>query len=160
LKLNFVHTVVIILVILAAGCGGKNKEERLMERARAEFADPGRKTFQHFLKEKFGVNLMFVDVFDRVYNSCETEECRMFEHVKFPLGGPEYWAIEIVFTGKDVVTNERVHGTAMMLYVNVLVEEGKRDDYLGWVMTGTTSEEIASIEKLTRDMFTTLKRML
>jgi hypothetical protein len=155
----FRHVIVVILV-LAAGCAGKGKEEMLMDRARAEFADPGRKTFQNLLREKFGVNLMYMDTFDRVYNSCQVEGCCVFDHMRFPLGGPEYWAIELQFAGKDVITNEQVRGTAMMVYVNVLVEEGKRDDYLGWVMTGTTPEEIVKIEKHTRDMFTNLKKIL
>lgn len=154
------RSIAILFLIVALGCGGKGKEEMLIERAREEFANPGRKTFQNLLKEKFGLNLMYLDTFDRVYNNCEVGTCRMFEHIKFPLAGPEYWAIELEFTGKDVITNERVEGTAMMVYVNVLVDEGKRDDYLGWVMTGTTQEEIGKIEKHTKDLFTNLKKIL
>ena len=159
-KNSFFRGTMVCFLLLSTGCGGKGREDILLERAREEFADPGRKTFQNLLKEEFGVNLMYVDTFDRVYNSCEVKECVVFDRMKFPLAGPEYWAIRLEFTGKDVVTNERVSGAAIMVYVNVLVEDGKRDDYLGWVMTGTAPEEIAEMEKHTRNMFAQFKKIL
>ena len=157
---HLVSWTILVLLILAAGCGGKGREGILMEKARVEFANPGRETFQNLLKERYGVNLMYTGTYDRVYNSCVVEECRLYDHVRFPLAGPEYWAIELEFTGKDVVSNEQVSGTAMMVYVNVLVEEGKRDDFLGWVMTGTTPGEVSTIEKHTSDLFKHLRKML
>jgi hypothetical protein len=160
MRKGLIRWMVVVLLVLAAGCGGKSREEVLMERAREDFANPGRETSHNLLREKYDVNLMYTGSYDRVYNSCVVGECNVFDHLRFPLGGPEYWAIRLDFTGKDVVTNEQVSGTAMMVYVNVLVGEGKRDDFLGWVMTGTTPSEASTIEKHTSDMFKHLRKML
>jgi hypothetical protein len=160
MRRSLIRWTVLVFLFLTAGCAGKGREEVLMAKAREDLANPGRETFQNVLREKYGVNLMYLGSYDRVYNRCVVSECSVFDHLRFPLAGPEYWAIRLDFTGKDVVTNEQVIGTAMMVYVNVLVEEGKRDDFLGWVMTGTTPSEVSTIENHTSDLFKHLRKML
>jgi hypothetical protein len=156
---NRVAVCLLAAVLAAAGCG-RSKEHRIVERARKDFVNPARKTAADLMREQYGLKFDFPEPYDRRFNNCTVSECKIVDYVKTPLGGPEYWAVEVEFRGKDVVTNYVEEGVAVLIYTNVLVAEGKRDDFLVTVMTGTTDDDIRDIRKSTEDWFKTFKSVL
>ncbi len=146
-------------VLLVGGCG-KSREHRVVERARKDFVDPARKTAFDVMREQYGLKFDFPLPYDRRFNNCTISECKIVDYVKMPLGGPQYWAVEVEFEGKDVVTNDMEKGIGVMIYANVVVGEGQRDDFLVAVMAGTTEDDIGDIRKLREELFKMFKRVL